>query len=120
MDTLAASAVSYDMLAISDLAGLVFGRAPRPVACGFGLTIGVGLVYPEVNFTLPAISVSPENWNEIVSQYTEMMTSIMRRAVALRAVGIVLEFELLPAMTERPGPAKFGMTNESVQNPSPR
>jgi methanol--5-hydroxybenzimidazolylcobamide Co-methyltransferase len=66
------------------------------------LTIGAGQVYPEVNFTLPAITVSAENWSEIVSQYKEMATGIIRRAVALRAPGIVLEFELLPAMTECP------------------
>lgn len=101
MDTTEEGVRSYESLAISNPAGLVFGRAPRPVSCGFGLTIGAGQVYPEVNFTLPAISVSPENWHEIVGQYKEMAASIIRRAVALRAPGIVLEFELLPAMTER-------------------
>ncbi|MBZ5593994.1 MAG: hypothetical protein LAP39_17275 [Acidobacteriia bacterium] len=93
---------SYGALAISNPSDLVFGRAPSPVSCGFDLTIGAGQVYPEVNFTLPAITVSAENWSEIVTQYTEMVTGIIRRAVALRAPGIVLEFELLPAMTECP------------------
>jgi len=93
---------SYDALAISNSSDLVFGRAPSPVFCGFDLTIGAGQVYAEVNFTLPAITVSAENWSEIVLQYTEMVTGILRRAVALRAPGIVLEFELLPAMTECP------------------
>ncbi|HVP46532.1 MAG TPA: methyltransferase MtaB domain-containing protein, partial [Bryobacteraceae bacterium] len=93
---------SFGALAISDPSHLVFGRAPKPVSCGYELTIGAGYVYPEVNFTLPAITVCAENWSEIVSQYTEMVTSIIRRAVALRAPGIVLEFELLPAMTECP------------------
>ena len=82
--------VPYETLAVSDSAGLVFGRALRPVSCGFGLSIGTGLVYPEVNFTLPAIMVSSENWSEIISQYTEMATGILRRAVALEAPGIVL------------------------------
>jgi len=93
---------AYAALAMSDPSELVFGRAPTPVTCGFDLTIGAGQVYPEVNFTLPAITVSAENWSEIVSQYTEMVTGILRRAAALRAPGIVLEFELLPAMTECP------------------
>ena len=31
-----------------------------------------------------------------------MAAQILRRAVSLRVPGIVLEFELLPAMTERP------------------
>jgi hypothetical protein len=85
----------YETLAVSNPDDLVFGHAPRPVSCGFDLTIGAGQVYPEVNFTLPAIMVSAENWSEIVAQYTEMVTGIMRRAVALQAPGIVLEFELL-------------------------
>jgi methanol--5-hydroxybenzimidazolylcobamide Co-methyltransferase len=102
MDAIEVSACAYEALAIQHASELVFGRAPRPVSCGFNLTIGAGQVYPEVNFTLPAISVSGENWSEIVSQYTEMATGIIRRAVALRAPGIVLEFELLPAMTECP------------------
>ena len=94
--------VPYETLAVCNPDDLVFGRARRPVVCGFDLTIGAGQVYPEVNFTLPAIMVSSENWSEIVAQYTEMVTGIVRRAVALQSPGIVLEFELLPAMTEQP------------------
>jgi methanol--5-hydroxybenzimidazolylcobamide Co-methyltransferase len=89
-------------LAFSDPKDLVFGRALRPVDCGFDLKIGAGLVFPEVNFTLPVIDVSPENWGEICSQYDEMGRNIVKRAVALQVPGIVLEFELLPAMTETP------------------
>jgi len=89
-------------LAISHLDGLVYGQAPRPVRCGFDLTIGAGTVYPEVNFTLPVIDVCEGTWPEIVSQYDEMAAAILARAVALQAPGIVLEFELLPAMTARP------------------
>jgi methanol--5-hydroxybenzimidazolylcobamide Co-methyltransferase len=29
---------------------LIFGTAPNPVVCKRGLTIGSGLVYPEINF----------------------------------------------------------------------
>jgi len=87
---------------LNDARQLVYGRAPRPVRCGFGLEIGGGTVFPEVNFTLPAIEVSHANWAEIVAQYREMADAVLRRAVALAAPGIVLEFELLPAMTARP------------------
>lgn len=80
---------------------LVYGVAPAPVRCGFDLTIGGGTVYPEVNFTLPAIAVNQSNWPEILRQYEEMATAILKRAVALQVPGIVLEFELLPAMTEQ-------------------
>ncbi len=78
---------------------LVFGLCPKPVHCGFDLTIGAGYVFPEVNFTLPAISVDESTWSQVVEQYDDMATRILDRAVALRVPGIVLEFELLPAMT---------------------
>ncbi len=95
-------AQSFDRLAVPGPAALLFGSAPRPVSCGFGLKIGSGQVYPEVNFTLPAITVSAENWPEVVAQYEEMARIIIRRVVALQVPGVVLEFELLPAMTETP------------------
>lgn len=89
-------------LAIDNADALVFGTAPKPVRCGFGLTIGGGEVYPEVNFTLPAIGISSATWPQVVEQYREMAAHILRRAAALEVPGIVLEFELLPAMTEVP------------------
>ncbi|HYW43198.1 MAG TPA: methyltransferase MtaB domain-containing protein [Bryobacteraceae bacterium] len=92
----------YSRLAVSSPDELVFGTSLKPVTCGFELTIGGGLVYPEVNFTLPAIEVLAENWSQIVREYEEMADHIVRRAVALKTPGIVLEFELLPAMTETP------------------
>ncbi len=93
---------SYTRLAVSTPDDLVFGWSPKPVACGHGLVIGNGLVYPEVNFTLPAIEISQDTWRAIVGQYEEMARQILRRAVALKVPGIVLEFELLPAMTNQP------------------
>lgn len=92
----------FTKLAVSDASELIFGRAPRPLHCGFDLTIGAGEVFPEVNFTLPAIEVNEKNWREITAHYDEMAKNILKRAVALQAPGIVLEFELLPAMTEIP------------------
>ncbi len=89
-------------LAYQSSADLVFGRARKPVACGFDLVIGAGQVFPEVNFTLPMISVEQATWSQVVAQYEEMATKILERAVALRVPGLVLEFELLPAMTETP------------------
>jgi len=37
-----------------------------------------------------------------VAHYEEMARNILKRAVSLHVPGIVLEFELLPAMTETP------------------
>ena len=92
----------FRTLAVSGPEELVFGRAPCPVRCGFGLEIGAGRVYPEVNFTLPAIAISDATWNEVAAHYTEIAGAVIRRATALAVPGLVLEFEHLPAMTERP------------------
>lgn len=94
--------MGYPTLAMPNSTDLIFGRCSRPVRCGFGLTIGAGSVYPEVNFTLPALSITQETWAEVLRQYDEMATAILKRAVSLQAPGLVLEFELLPAMTEKP------------------
>ncbi len=89
-------------LAIGHPDGLIFGRAPKPLRCGFDLTIGGGEVHPEVNFTLPAIAITAGTWPQIVAQYEDIAGQVLRRAAALQIPGIVLEFELLPAMTEVP------------------
>lgn len=94
--------MTFTSLAVPDSRSLIFGIAPKPVRCGFDLTIGGGQVYPEVNFTLPALLVEASNWTAITTHYDEMARNILRRAVALQVPGLVLEFELLPAMTETP------------------
>ena len=92
----------YSSLAFPNPQNLVFGQAVKPVSCGFELTIGAGLVFPEVNFTLPVIDVIEMNWAEICGHYEEMARNILKRTVTLKVPGLVLEFELLPAMTENP------------------
>lgn len=92
----------FSSLAYSAGEPLVYGMSPHPLTCGLGLTIGNGLVYPEVNFTLPAIDINQKTWTDIVAHYEQMASEILRRAASLSAPGIVLEFELLPAMTEHP------------------
>jgi methanol--5-hydroxybenzimidazolylcobamide Co-methyltransferase len=98
-------------LAIGGLEGLVFGRAPRPVRCGFDLEIGAGRVFPEVNFTLPALEITAASWPQVLAHYEEIATAVVRRAVALQAPGLVLEFELLPALTACP---EWGATITSL------
>ena len=93
---------TYGNLAIEEPGNLIFGHAPQPVKCGFGLTIGDGPVFPEVNFTLPVLDICEATWNEVRGHYAEMAKSILRRVISLRVPGLVLEFELLPAMTETP------------------
>ena len=89
-------------MAYENVSELLFGSSTKPVPCGFDLTIGAGHVFPEVNFTLPAITVEEATWSQVVAQYEDMATRILARAVSLRVPGIVLEFELLPAMTQTP------------------
>jgi methanol--5-hydroxybenzimidazolylcobamide Co-methyltransferase len=89
-------------LAYESASELVFGCCRKPVHCGFDLTIGSGHVFPEVNFTLPLISVEKATWSQVVAQYDDMATRILEHAISLRVPGLVLEFELLPAMTLTP------------------
>ncbi len=89
-------------LACQSVSELVFGRCKKPLRCGFDLTIGAGHVFPEVNFTLPAISVEQATWSQVLAHYEEMATKTLERAIDLRVPGLVLEFELLPAMTQTP------------------
>jgi methanol--5-hydroxybenzimidazolylcobamide Co-methyltransferase len=93
---------TYSHLAVATADELMFGVAPRPVLCGFGLEIGAGRVYPEVNFTLPTMSLTDETWLEVCAHYDEIGRQVLARAARLKSPGLVLEFELLPAMTERP------------------
>ncbi|HVX67596.1 MAG TPA: methyltransferase MtaB domain-containing protein [Bryobacteraceae bacterium] len=94
--------MSCSTLAVTTADELVFGRAPKPLHCGFDLTIGNGDVYPEVNFTLPAIAIEQGTWPQVLEHYQDIAQRVIARAVALAVPGLVLEFELLPAMTERP------------------
>lgn len=92
----------FTSLAYTAPRDLVFGRAAQPVGCGFNLVIGAGQVYPEVNFTLPPMSITDATWAEVRGHYEEIADGVVKRALALKVPGIVLEFELLPPMTDRP------------------
>jgi len=92
----------FSALAIENQQGLLYGVSPKPLKCGLGLEIGGGLVFPEVNFTLPPMNIEESTWAEVLAHYDQMAEQILRRAVSLAVPGIVLEFELLPPMTERP------------------
>jgi len=92
----------FTSLALPDEHDLTFGRSPAPVRCGFGLDIGGGEVYPELNFTLPPILIEEPTWREVKAHYEEIAAMIVRAARRLRLPGLAVEFELLPPMTERP------------------
>ena len=92
----------FTSLAVTDPDALMFGRAPKPVDCGLGLRIGAGAVYPEVNFTLPAMALDASTRADTLRIYEEASRAVATRAVALQAPGLVIEFEHLPPMTETP------------------
>jgi len=48
------------------------------------------------------MAISDSTWAEVLGHYEEIADGVLKRALALKVPGIVLEFELLPPMTERP------------------
>ncbi len=92
----------YTDLAIGNADDLVFGVAPKPLATRQGLSIGGGTVYPELNFTLPPMLIEESTIPAIYAQYRQIIADATRRAAELEAPGLVVEFELLPPMTEVP------------------
>ncbi len=92
----------FSSLAIPDPAELRFGVAPKPLLTRHGMSIGGGQVYPELNFTLPPMFVDKTTMPEVRTQYHQIITGALQRAVELEAPGLVIEFETLPPMTENP------------------
>ncbi|MHB1305804.1 MAG: methyltransferase MtaB domain-containing protein [Limisphaerales bacterium] len=93
---------AFKQLAIADPADLRFGVSPQPLTTRRGLTLGGGLVYPELNFTLPTMLVNAETMPEVRQHYRQIITGALHRAVELETPGLVVEFETLPPMTENP------------------
>lgn len=93
---------TFHQLAIADPADLRFGCSPKPLTTRRGLTLGGGLVYPELNFTLPTMVLAAETWPEVRRHYEQIITGALQRAVELETPGLVVEFETLPPMTENP------------------
>ncbi|HEX3052522.1 MAG TPA: methyltransferase MtaB domain-containing protein [Aggregatilineaceae bacterium] len=93
---------TYHQLAIQNPKDLIFGRCPRPLTLKNGLTIGAGTVYPELNFTLPAMHINAGTLPEVRREYTMMIEGACARAVDLQVPGLVVEFELLPELTKAP------------------
>jgi methanol---5-hydroxybenzimidazolylcobamide Co-methyltransferase len=92
----------YKSLAIEDASELIFGIAPHPVTTRGGMIIGGGTVYPELNFTLPAMRIDASTMPEVRSNYKQIIEGALRRAAELDAPGVLVEFETLPPMTENP------------------
>jgi methanol--5-hydroxybenzimidazolylcobamide Co-methyltransferase len=92
----------YNNLTINDLNSFVFGKCAHPITLKNGLVIGGGEVYPELNFTLSDIAITPESFPSICGQYRQMIEECCKRAFELYLSGLVVEFELLPDLTLKP------------------
>ena len=64
----------FDQLAIKDLDDFIFGKCANPIKLRNGLSIGVGDVYPELNFTLPNMQINSNTMSEIKKQYESMIS----------------------------------------------
>ena len=92
----------YKFLAISDPLELTFGLAPKPVTTRSGMVIGGGKVYPELNFTLPPMSIDAGTMPEVRRNYEQIIEGALRRAADLEAPGVVIEFETRAVAVVRP------------------
>jgi methanol--5-hydroxybenzimidazolylcobamide Co-methyltransferase len=92
----------YRTTAYTDLDDFVYGVAKNPVSLKNGMVIGGGLVYPELNFTLPSMPLTDATWPEAIRHYKQIITGTCGRARELEAPGFVAEIETLPDMTFRP------------------
>ena len=80
----------------------IFGKALYPVPLDNGMIIGGGTVYPEINFTLPPMSIDKDTMPKVIENYREIITGICERARDLSVPGFVAEIETLPPMTFNP------------------
>jgi methanol--5-hydroxybenzimidazolylcobamide Co-methyltransferase len=98
--------MKYRRLAIANSDDLLCGNAPKPLVTRQGLRLGGGLVYPELNFTLPTMEVTAATMPTVVRHYQQIIKDALRRAAELEAPGVVIEFETVPPMTATPA---FGL-----------
>lgn len=94
--------MKFKKLAIDNEKDLIFGHAPNPVKTRRGLEIGGGIVYPELNFTLPEMKIDPNDYSTVINHYKQIVSGALERAVQLYSNGVVLEFETLIEMTQNP------------------
>jgi methanol--5-hydroxybenzimidazolylcobamide Co-methyltransferase len=92
----------YTATAYQNLDDFIFGKSKYPVTLSNGMSIGGGTVYPEINFTLPPMSIEESTMPAVLSNYREIITGICERARDLSAPGFVAEIETLPPMTFNP------------------
>ena len=93
---------NFTKTAYHNLSDFIFGQSPHPVQLGNGMSIGGGMVYPEINFTLPTMLIREDTMPEVIRNYKEIISDVCVRARELYVPGFVAEIETLPPMTENP------------------
>jgi methanol--5-hydroxybenzimidazolylcobamide Co-methyltransferase len=93
---------SFNTTVYKDLDTFIFGKAAYPVKLANGMTIGGGTVYPEINFTLPPMTIDKTTMPRVIENYREIITGICERARDLSVPGFIAEIETLPPMTFNP------------------
>jgi methanol--5-hydroxybenzimidazolylcobamide Co-methyltransferase len=92
----------YDHLAYENLNEFIYGVSKKPVTLKNGMVIGGGLIYPELNFTMPTMLITKETMPDVLKQYKEIIEGACKRAKELYLPGFVAEIELLPPTTYNP------------------
>jgi methanol--5-hydroxybenzimidazolylcobamide Co-methyltransferase len=94
--------LTFTKTAYQKLDDFVYGKSLYPVPLANGMVIGGGTVYPEINFTLPTMSIEQGTMKDVVANYRELITGICDRARELHVPGFVAEVETLPPLTFNP------------------
>lgn len=92
----------FTELAYQNLDDFVYGYAKKPIKHSNGMVIGGGMVYPELNFTLPPMLITESTFPTVRAQYEEMIHGALAKAVELQSPGLLVEVELLPPCTFNP------------------
>jgi len=93
---------SFTKTAYENPDDFIYGKSLHPVVLKNNMIIGGGIVYPEINFTLPPMPVTQDSMAEVIQNYKEIITGICERAKDLYVPGFVAEIETLPPMTFNP------------------
>ncbi len=94
--------IRFQQTAYQELNDFIYAHSKYPVTLKNGMVIGGGTLYPEVNFTLPTMTIDQSTMTEVIRNYKEIITGICERAKDLKSAGFVAEIEMLPPMTFEP------------------
>jgi methanol--5-hydroxybenzimidazolylcobamide Co-methyltransferase len=92
----------FTEVAYKNLNDFVYGKSIYPVTAKNGLTIGNGIIIPEINYTLHPMTIESNTMPEVLKTYREMTEGVLKRAVELFQKHLVIEIETLPPMTFNP------------------